>query len=176
MTMPSFYQSLMRLYPATHRQQFGEEMLSVFHDVRAELADKGIFFRTRFYIRETAGLLKGALHERLHGFFGAQFDLESSMRRFTMQKEFRFPKATAVLMTIILLGVLSAIKRGEDIAYSLPQISEPVAPIHPVHSGLLPPIPVFFACFYAVGLVGWAILFALRRSGVHRLANMSGDR
>jgi hypothetical protein len=30
--------------------------------------------------------------------------------------------------------------------------------------------------FYAAGLVGWVILFTLRRSGVHRLAEMSGER
>jgi len=29
--------------------------------------------------------------------------------------------------------------------------------------------------FYAAGFAGWAILFALRRSGVHRLAQMSEE-
>jgi hypothetical protein len=31
------------------------------------------------------------------------------------------------------------------------------------------------ATFYAAGLIGWAILFALRRSGVHRLDETSGE-
>lgn len=170
------YRNLLRLYPATYREEFGSEMFAVFEDVRAELGNKGIVSRTAFYAREVKGLLQGALLERLHHLFGAQLEFTFSMRRFSMRNGFRFPKATAFLMTIILLGVLSAIKRGEDIAYSLPRISEPVTPIHPVHSGLLPPIPVFFACFYAAGLIGWAILFALRRSGVHRLADMSCER
>jgi hypothetical protein len=37
-------------------------------------------------------------------------------------------------------------------------------------------MPLFFALFYAAGLIGWAILFALRRSGVHRLAGMSTEQ
>jgi hypothetical protein len=78
-------------------------------------------------------------------------------------------------MTIILLGVIAAIQKGENIAYSLPHVSQPIAPVHPVHSGLLPPIPLFFAAFYAAGFLGWAILFALRRSGVHRLDNIPGQ-
>jgi hypothetical protein len=27
--------------------------------------------------------------------------------------------------------------------------------------------------FYALGMIGWAILFAMRRSGVHRLGEMA---
>lgn len=93
-----------------------------------------------------------------------------------MRDGFRFPKTTAVLMTIILAGVLSAIKRGEDIAASLPHVGPQVGPIVPAHSTLLPPIPLLLALVYAAGLLGWAILFALRRSGVHRLAEMSAER
>ena len=36
-----------------------------------------------------------------------------------MRTEFRFPKATAVLMTIILAGVISAIQTGEAIPASI---------------------------------------------------------
>lgn len=93
-----------------------------------------------------------------------------------MRNGFRFPKSTAVLMTLILLGVILAIRKGEAIAYSLPHISEPVGPIHPVRSGLLSDIPWFFLSFYAAGLIGWAVMFALRRSGVHRLDELSGER
>jgi len=93
-----------------------------------------------------------------------------------MRNGFRFPKTTAVLMIIILAGVMLAIRRGEAIAYSLPHVNPQIPPIQPVHSVLLSGISLMFMFFYAAGLIGWAILFALRRSGVHRLAEMSGER
>jgi hypothetical protein len=96
-----------------------------------------------------------------------------SNRRFTMRTEFRFPKATAVLMMIILAGVVLAIRRGEAIQRSLPYANPPVGPIHPVPSTLLPGVVIGLALFYAAGMIGWAILFALGRSGVHRLDETS---
>ena len=81
-----------------------------------------------------------------------------------MRNGFRFPKSTAILMTIILAGVIVAIKKGEDIANSLPHISEPIAPIQPMHLHILSPIVVLLAGFYAAGLIGGAILYAVRRS------------
>ncbi len=91
-----------------------------------------------------------------------------------MRNGFRFPKTTIVFMALILACVVWAIKMGENIAGSVPNIGPQVGPIHSVHSTLLSPIPLYLAFFYAAGLVGWAILFATRRSGVHRLADMSG--
>jgi hypothetical protein len=93
-----------------------------------------------------------------------------------MRNGFRFPKSSAVLMTIILLGVILAIRKGEVIAYSLPHVNPQLPPIQPARSVLLSGILLTFMFFYAAGLVGWAILFALRRSGVHRLAEVSGER
>ena len=93
-----------------------------------------------------------------------------------MRNGFRFPKSTAALMTVILLGVILAIRKGEAIAYSPPHVDPQPPPIHSMPSDLLSGIPFFFMFFYAAGLIGWAILFALRRSGVHRLAEMSGER
>ena len=172
--MNSIYQRLLWLYPVRYRREFGDEMCGVFQDVCGEIAGEGTITRARFLVREFSGLLSGAIREHLRGL--GVFDVGGllSTRRFDMRNGFRFPKSTAILMTIILLGILVAIQKGENIAYSLPHVSQTIAPIHPVHSGLLPPIPVFFAAFYAAGLVGWAILFALRRSGVHRLDNISG--
>ena len=90
-----------------------------------------------------------------------------------MHTEFRFPKATAVLMAIILAGVMVAIKEGEAIVASVPHVNQPVGTIHPVHSVLLGGIVLGLAFFYAAGMIGWAILFAMRRSGVHRLTEIS---
>jgi hypothetical protein len=173
--MRIFYSSLMRLYPAQYRRLFAEEMLGVFTDLRAEYDKKNFLSRSVFFIREMAGLLIGVTKERLRVLFGNGLDLSLSQRRFAMRDGFRFPKTTAVLMTIILAGVVMAIKMGEDIAGSLPDTGGQIGPIHPVHPTLLAAIPTILVSFYAMGLACWAILFALRRSGVHRLAEMSGE-
>ena len=73
-----------------------------------------------------------------------------------MHTEFRFPKATAVLMTIILAGVMLTIKKGEAIVASVPNVSQPVGTIHPVHSVFLGGIVLSLAFFYAAGLIGWS--------------------
>lgn len=167
--MLTVYRQLLRLYPAEHRAAFGDEMLGVLKDLQSETTCTSTLRRTRSSVREVAGLITGAVQARLLHF------TDGTAGRYQMRNGFRFPKMTPILMTLILGGVLVAIQKGENIAYSLPPVSQPVAPIHPVHSGLLPPIPLFFAAFYAAGIVGWIILFALRRSGVHRLDQMSGD-
>jgi len=174
MTMLTVYKQLLRLYPAAYREQFGEEMLSVFLDLSADNAKKKPFTRTVFAFREIAGLVRGAVGERLRIVPGRESEFSISTRSFTMRNGFRFPKTTAVLMTIILAGVVVAIKRGEEIAASLPHSNPQIGPIQPVHSTLLPPIVLLSVTFYAAGFIGWAILFALRRSGVHRLET-SGD-
>ena len=169
----SLYRQALRLYPAFHRELFGEEMISLFRELQAEAANKGILARSRLGVRETSGVVAGALREHWRILGGEHVWRLFSNRRFTMRTEFRFPKATAVLMTIILAGVVLAIQRGEAIHASLPYANPPVGPIHPVHSTLLPGVVIGLALFYAAGLIGWAILFALHRSGVHRLDETS---
>lgn len=107
----SVYRHLLRLYPAFHRERFGEEMFAVFCEMQAEAAAKGMVARSVFYVRETAGVMAGALQEHWRALGGDPVWLWFPTRRFTMRTEFRFPKATAVLMTIILAGVVLAIKR-----------------------------------------------------------------
>jgi hypothetical protein len=167
--MVTLYRHLLRLYPGFHRERFGEEMVSVFCEMQAENDSLGMVARTFFYVRETAGVVTGALQEHWRALGGDPVGLWFPTRRFTMRNGFRFPKATAVLMTIILAGVMAAIRMGEGIVASVPHVSEPVGTIHPVHSVLLGGVVMWLAFFYAAGLIGWAILFAMRRSGVHRL-------
>ena len=165
------YRSLLRLYPACHREQFREEMVGVFEDRRAEVASKSRFARGVLLAREATGVVGGAFQERWRTLGGDGFDLWVPTRRFTMRTEFRFPKTTAVLMTIILGGVVMAIKKGETISSS--HVNPPIGPLPPTHSVLLGGIFLTLAFFYGVGLIGWTILFAMRRSGVHRLAETS---
>jgi hypothetical protein len=166
--MRTVYDWLLRLYPDGHRRQFGEEMALVFEQARVETASQGSGLLTSFYFREIAGVLRGACEERLREF---------SNRRSAMRTQFRFPKTTPILMTVILAGVVLAIRKGEAIQASLPDVNPAIGPIHPAQHGLLPEIGIWLLSFYVAGLIGWAILFALRRSGSHRLDAMaSGQR
>jgi hypothetical protein len=174
---PGLYRKLLRLYPVEHRQVFGKEMLAVLTEGR-EMADRRILARAQLLARESAGLVLGAAREHFHLLVDFQNELSLASRRFAMRNGFRFPKSTIVFMALILGGVLTAIQKGEDIATSVPHDIGPIAPVHiqPVHSILLGGMPLFFGVFYAAGLIVWAILFALGRSGVHRLADISGEQ
>jgi hypothetical protein len=174
--MLTAYRRLLLFYPSEHREQFGQEMVEVFGEAQAENQNNGVIAQGAFYVREMAGLLKGAVREHFRVVLGARAGLSLYTRRFTMRDGFRFPKTTAVLMTIILAGLMLAIKRGEDIANSLPHVNPQIGPIEPMHLVLLPPIALMFAGFDALGVIGWGILFALRRSGVHRLDEISAER
>lgn len=171
--MLPIHKCFLRLYPARHREEFGEEMLSVHQERCAECDALNGYARAAFYMKEVSGLLRGAMLEHLRALSIFNHTFLLSTRRFNMRNGFRFPKSTAVLMTIILAGVILAIHKGEVIATSLAPFDQPVTPIHPGHSYLLPGFVAGFIFFYAAGLIGWVIVYALRRSGVHRLADMS---
>lgn len=164
--MFTFYRFLLRFYPIAYQDCFSEEMAAVFRESQMEIVTKGLAAQIRFHIRETTGLVLGALQEHLR---------EYPTRRFAMRNEFRFPKSTAGLMTIILAGVVLAIDKGKAIQASLPAANPSIAPIQPAQHTFLPVIAMVFLFFYAAGLIGWAILFALRRSGTHRLAELASE-
>jgi hypothetical protein len=170
----TLYRSLLHLYPAFHHERFGEEMIAVFGEMQAEAVSKGTRARLMFWARESAGVVVGAVQEHWRALGGEDVWLWFPTRRFTMRTEFRFPKATAVLMALILGGVMLAIQKGENISASLRGAAEPpIGAIHPTHSVLLGGIVLGLVFFYAAGMIGWAILFAMRRSGVHRLDETS---
>ena len=87
-----------------------------------------------------------------------------------MRSEFRFPKVTVTLMTIILAGVVLAIEKATAIHASVPDSYQHVGPIQPAHFTFLPTMLVIMGGACLAGAIGWAILFALHRSGVQRLA------
>ena len=180
--MLSLYRFLLRLYPPAYRDEFGAEMLAVFGDAQAETWKKGVLARGVFCAREVAGLLRGALVEHLQGIAGSDLLTASRsrirlsifpLRRFTMRSEFRFPKATAPLMAIILALIVVAIERAKAIQASLPHTNPHVGPIQPAQFTLFSTLVVVLAITCAAGLLGWAILFALRRSGLHRLSEFN---
>lgn len=174
--MLNVYRQLLRLYPAAYRREFADEMLAVIEDARCEAVHEKFIRRAVLNVREVLGLIAGALTEHLRIADWRDFKFPFPRKEFIMRNGFRFPKSTVVFMMLILGGVLMAIKKGGDIARSLPDVNPQIAPIQPSHWALLPPVVLLWMFFCALGLVGWGIVFALKRSGMHRLADISGDR
>jgi len=157
--MLRIYQRLLQLYPGTHRRNFEDEMSAVFEELCGDVATKALATRLLFYVREGSGLLFGAFREHWR---------QSGIRRFSMQGEFRFPKATWILMTIILAGVVTAIEKGEAISASYSRLNPPAGPSYvPGQHALLSGIAESFLVIYGLGLLVWAVAFVLRRSEAH---------
>ena len=177
--MRAVYRTLVRLYPAEHRQIFGGEMLTVLAEEGFEASNRRLTARIRLFAREASGLLVGAAREHFRVLVESQPGLSLrtlSLRtgRFEMRNGFRFPKSTIVFMTLILAGVILAIKRGEDIALAFPRVNPQAGPIPLAHSTAS--LAIFVGLFYVFGLVGGAILVALRRSDGDRRSGVSGEQ
>jgi hypothetical protein len=174
--MLSLYRALLMLYPAAFRSEFGAEMISVFLTSYRERCAGSSWQRGLFFLRELTGLIHGALQEHSRSLFAFHrwipLPSQLPLRRFVMPSQFRFPKSTAVLMTIILAGVVLAIEKGEAIEASLPHTNPPIAPIQPEHLTLLPTLATMFLAVYAAAVLAWIVLFWVRRTGMHRLAEM----
>ena len=170
--MLRLYERLLRLYPASYRQQFADEMLMLFSQLQCENNAHTSLSRGIFYLREIAGVLGGAARERCRTLPRRNLPLFEG--GFMMRDGFRFPKTTAVLMTLILAGIVVAIQKGEAIQASMAASNSQIGPAQPVHSVLLSSIVSFLLIFYAAGSIGWIVLLALRKFGVHRLDESSG--
>ena len=163
---------LLYLYPPAHRKEFGEEMMTVLCERQAEALERGFRKRWIIFSRELGGLFFGALEEQFRAVAGLRRWEILPNRRLNMKSEFRFPKATAVLMTVILGAVVMAIEKATAIQASVPHTRQPVGPIRAEQFTFLPTIGMLFAIGCAAGAACWGILFALRRSGVHRLSEL----
>jgi hypothetical protein len=168
--MLSLYRSLLYLYPPSYRTEYGEEMVAVFHELQTEILKQSRLAQSVFWAREVEGLLRGALHEHLRTFAGSRDPSPLFSRRLNMRSEFRFSKATPTLMTIILGAVVMAIEKATAIQNSIPPSSQHVGPIQPAHFTFLPTLLLILSFGCVGGVLGWAVLFALHRSGVHRIA------
>lgn len=147
--MLAIYRRLVRLYPRSYYREFGGEMTAIFAELEVEAAAQGIAPYFRLMVREGVGLFSGVMKEHWRQVF---------TRRFTVRGEFRFPKATWILMTIILAGVLMAIEKGKAISVSPPDVNPVLGPIHPPSWGLS------FLLMYAIGALVGGALFLLRRT------------
>lgn len=168
---------MLYLYPAAYRGEYGEEMLEVLSQVHTEIRGMSALARAGCAAREASGLLSGALHEHLRPFRGAhdrgRFSFLFLGRRVAMRSEFRFPKATVGLMLVILAAVMFTIEKAKAISASIPHGNPPVGHIHPSQITILPTLLVALLSAIGAGVIGWAILFALRRSGIQQLSEMN---
>jgi hypothetical protein len=170
--MPSLFRSLLYLYPADYRQEYGEEMLGVLFDVKSEQRTKGVAPLLITYFRESGGLLKGALQERTRRVLFPQGVPNFSPRRLPMRSEFRFPKSTVTMMTIVLLVVAITIDKAKSLQASIPPSSSPVPPINPEHFTIVGTFLAIFALAAVCSALVWAFLYAINRSGTQRLSEL----
>jgi hypothetical protein len=162
--MLSFYRWLLYLYPSLYRREYADEMISVFRDAKADVSDGSFEERISFRARETWGLLAGAVEEHIR-IIGGSYQL-ISLKRFNMRPQFRFPRSTVFLMSIIFAGVILAMEKADTIQVKYEAGSGSIWPSLPWFLGLT----LLFTC--ATAMVVWGILFALGRTGAHRLANL----
>jgi hypothetical protein len=161
--MLTLYRCLQYLYPANFRREYSDEMASVFRQARGVSQAGNLLARISFYIREIGGLLLGALRERLRGIFG--FNQLIPFRRFNMRLEFRFPRSTVFLMVLIFAGVVLTISKASGIELKYGSSSA-------VWPSLVLTLATVVSLALASAVLIWGILFALQRTGVHRLADL----
>ena len=171
--MPSLFRSLLYLYPAAYRQQYGEEMMDVLLEVKSEQRRKGPMTLAVTYFREAGGLLQGALQEHTRKVLFHQGFPNFSSRRLTMRSEFRFPKSTVTLMTIILLALALTIDKAKSIQASVPPQDTYVGPIQTEHFTIVGTFLIVFASACVLGAILWAVLFLMNRSGMQRLSQLN---
>jgi hypothetical protein len=172
--MLAFYRALLRLYPAAHRCEFGDEMIGVLQEVQAERRKNGALAWLFSWAHETGGLLYGAVREHFYGITGSHGSgMFSFNSRFATRSEYRFPKATVGLMTVILAAVMMAIEKARAISLSVPHANPPVGPIQSVQATIVQPLLAILIWAITAGAIGWGILYALRRTGVQQLSEMN---
>jgi hypothetical protein len=162
--MLTFYRCLLYLYPSLYRREFADQMVSVFRDAQADVSARSFGERTSFRARETCGLLAGAVQEHIRVISGSYQLI--SFTRVDMRPEFRFPRSTVFLMSIIFAGVILAMEKANTIQVKYGAASGSIWPSLPWFLGLT----LLFTC--ATVMVVWGIVFALGRTGAHRLADI----
>jgi hypothetical protein len=159
--MLPFYRTLLYLYPAGYRREFAAEMTLVFLQAQRGIDARSFSAKASFCAREFTGLLAGAIGQHLAMFFGLP-DCDV-LRRLDMRPEFRFPRSAITLMLIILAGVILTIEKCAEVTmkYSGPVVT--------MWSTFWSFVVLAFVLVVAAAAGCWGILYALKRSGLHRL-------
>src|SRR5215472_6335981 len=181
--MLALYRVLLHLYPARYRCEFGEEMMDVLTEVHAATRERNGLARLGSGAHEAYGLVFGALREHVLNIMGSQgrrrlspmFSQTFLPGRLAMRSEFRFPKATVGLMVVILAAVMLAIEKARAISMSIPHANPPVGPIRPEQAMIVQALLATLIWAIGAGAIGWAILYALRRSGLQQLSEMNAS-
>ena len=168
--MRRLYRWLLWMYPAAFRVEFGTEMEGVFADARVAPEAAGRWPAVVFYGQEFLGLIGGAVRERLHGGWD-----EGLVRRFTMSRNrFRYSWAAIAFMTLSLATVLTAIHDARTAAQNLAgktylMEGHTYEFYRPDHLSFLQTFGFAFGVTVVATVAVVVAMFALRRSGVHRL-------
>ena len=93
-----------------------------------------------------------------------------------MRSEFRFPKSTVTLMTLILAAVVMTIEKAKAISASVPHGNPPVGPIQPEHFATVSTLLVLLGGMAVAGALVSVVQFALHRSGIQRLSALDPSR
>jgi hypothetical protein len=171
--VPSFFRALIYLYPTAYRQEFGDEMLTVLGELTEEMKERGSLPQLISHFHETGGLLLGAVREHIRNLGLAPDFSIVSQRRLAMRSDFRFPKSTVTLMGIILIAITVAIEKAKAIQQSIPSSHTDVGPIQPAYVSIVPGFLVALAIVSAGGVLLWAVLFVLHRSGIQRFSELN---
>lgn len=156
--MMTLYRQFLALYPRAFQHEFGHEMTAVYGERLADSRRRGRYACARFYVREFAGLVGGALEQHLRA--SEWFPLE---RTLTMRNGFRYSWVGIGFMALSFVVVLMAMSKAAAIAAGYSQL--PVV-------NLVRPFAVCCAVTVAAGVVGWLIALASGRSGDERLAQI----
>ena len=166
--MNTLYRLLLHLYPVNHRSTFGAEMMIVFQQAQAGMRRKGAGARVKFSLRECIGLVRGAVQEQSQALGCSSLWCLFVERSFAMRSYFRFSSTAIFFMALTLVAVVLAISRGQSVILREAGLRPGVE----VFFGRLPMgIILFFVMSCAAGVIGWLVVFVIRRSGIHRLSN-----
>jgi hypothetical protein len=87
-------------------------------------------------------------------------------------RSFRFPRSAILLMVATFLTIVAAISLATEMARTV-QAQYPGPNLPPMWWTKLPGLfgPIFLV-FWGVGALGYIVMFALRRTGLHRFSHI----
>lgn len=163
------YRTAMWLYPRQCRCEFADEMLDVVRAGATEVGGQPWLNRMRFHARELAGLLAGAVDERVRFKPNSYFKLPVVWRRIAMRSSFRFPKSVAPMMMLVFAVVLFTIARAASTAV---MVSSPHVTTAGERFSLPLSVGFWLGLAYLVGVLAWLLIHALHQSGARRLSDI----
>ena len=172
--MRGLYHWLLYLYPQEFRREFGEEMDWVLADASSAVSGLGRMKQSMFVAHEVAGILCGALQERVRtisalGLVSRRIGMSSRRMRF------RFPVAGIGFMVLSLGVVLVAIRNAREISQKFAGhvyvFGGHSYYYEPSSLSFMQTFGFVFGTTLVLTVVVWAVLHLTHRSGVHRLSD-----